>query len=43
MGVCGEIAAAKADGPGTLQLHFLDALHRLTEADLKGRLRSDVA
>lgn len=43
MGVCGEIAAAKADGPGTLQLHFLDALHRLTEADLKGRLRSDIA
>lgn len=42
MGVCGEIAAAKADGPGTLQLHFLDALHRLTEADVAGRLRAEI-
>ena len=30
MGVAGEIAAKKADGPGTMQLHFLDALHNLT-------------
>ena len=30
MGVAGEIAARKADGPGTLQLHFYDALFNLT-------------
>lgn len=29
MGICGEIAAEKSDGPGTLQLHFLDALYNL--------------
>nr|MBI1230035.1 hydroxyethylthiazole kinase [Cytophagales bacterium] len=30
MGVAGEIAARKAEGPGTLQLHFYDALFNLT-------------
>lgn len=30
MGVAGEIAAQKADGPGTMQLHFLDTLYNLT-------------
>lgn len=30
MGIVGEIAAEKADGPGTLQLHFYDALYALT-------------
>jgi len=30
MGVAGEIASAKADGPGTMQLYFLDALFNLT-------------
>lgn len=39
MGIAGEMAAEKAEGPGTLQLHFLDALYRLTEADLAQRLR----
>ncbi len=39
MGVAGEIAAERADGPGTLQLHFLDALHGLSEADLTTRAR----
>ncbi len=31
MGIAGEIAAAKADGPGTLQLYFYDALYNLTK------------
>ena len=35
MGVCGELAAAKADGPGTLQLHFYDALFNLSDDDLE--------
>lgn len=30
MGVAGELAAQKAEGPGTMQLHFLDALYNLT-------------
>jgi hydroxyethylthiazole kinase len=39
MGIAGEIAAEKSNGPGTLQLHFLDALHQLTEDDIIRRLR----
>ncbi len=35
MGICGEVAAAKADGPGTLQLHFYDALFNLSDDDLE--------
>jgi hydroxyethylthiazole kinase len=38
-GIAGEMAAERAEGPGTLQLHLLDALHRLTEADVTARLR----
>ncbi|MEN6452979.1 MAG: hydroxyethylthiazole kinase [Prolixibacteraceae bacterium] len=29
MGITGELAAQKAEGPGTMQLHFLDILYRL--------------
>jgi hydroxyethylthiazole kinase len=39
MGIAGELAAAKAEGPGSLQTHFLDALYRLTEEDLLRLLR----
>jgi hydroxyethylthiazole kinase len=39
MGIAGEIAAEKAAGPGTLQLHFLDALYRMGEVDVRERLR----
>ncbi|MBN1466720.1 hydroxyethylthiazole kinase [candidate division KSB1 bacterium] len=39
MGIAGEIAAAKAQGPGTLQLHFYDALYRLSAQDIEKRLR----
>ncbi|WP_207434638.1 hydroxyethylthiazole kinase [Sabulibacter ruber] len=39
MGVAGEIAAERAAGPGTLQLHFLDALHQLTEQEFNSRLK----
>lgn len=34
MGIAGEIAGEQAAGPGTFQLHFLDALHLLSEADI---------
>lgn len=35
MGICGELAAAQSAGPGTLQLHFLDALYNLDEAQVE--------
>jgi hydroxyethylthiazole kinase len=35
MGVAGEIAAARSGGPGSLQMHFLDALHTLGEEELR--------
>lgn len=39
MGIAGEIAAAKADGPGTLQLHFLDALYTITQEEFVSRIK----
>jgi len=39
MGIAGELAAEKAAGPGSLQLHFLDALYNLNERHLAERLR----
>ena len=39
MGIAGEISAERAEGPGTLQMHFLDALYRLTEDDITRRIR----
>jgi hydroxyethylthiazole kinase len=40
MGICGEIAAEKSAGPGTLQLHVYDALHNLGLNDIATRLRA---
>jgi len=42
MGIAGEIAAEHAEGPGSLQVAFLDALFCFSEEDLKGRLRIGV-
>ncbi|MBW2675629.1 MAG: hydroxyethylthiazole kinase, partial [Deltaproteobacteria bacterium] len=39
MGIAGEMAAEHSEGPGSLQVAFLDILFRLSEADLKERLR----
>ncbi len=39
MGIAGEMAAEISPGPGSLQLHFLDILYRLTEEDIARRLR----
>lgn len=41
LGICGELAAAKSAGPGTLQLHLYDALHALDRAMLERHLRLD--
>ncbi len=37
--ICGEIAAATAPGPGTLQVALLDKLHNITPAEFTGHLR----
>ena len=39
MGIAGELAAEKAAGPGSLQMHFLDALFNLKKADIELRLK----
>jgi hydroxyethylthiazole kinase len=39
MGVAGEIAAARARGPGSFAVELLDALHGLGEAELRERVR----
>ena len=36
LGVCGENAARGADGPGTLRVRIIDALHSLDEITLEG-------
>lgn len=40
-GVAGEIAAQKADGPGSFRVHFLDSLAALDRVALAERLRSE--
>lgn len=42
MGIAGEIAASRSEGPGSLQVAFLDTLFRLSEEDLTERLRIGV-
>ncbi|MBI5923634.1 MAG: hydroxyethylthiazole kinase [Betaproteobacteria bacterium] len=42
MGVAGEIAAERSQGPGSLQLNFLDALYGLQESDLVQRLQAQI-
>jgi len=39
MGIAGEMAAAKAAGPGTFLVHFLDALAAISEAEIAERMR----
>ncbi|MFC1237327.1 hydroxyethylthiazole kinase [Vibrio sp. F74] len=39
LGVAGEIAAEKSAGPGSLQLHLLDALYQLDDEMLLNRLK----
>lgn len=38
MGISGELAAEKSDGPGSMQLQFLDALYQLNLKQLKNQL-----
>lgn len=39
MGIAGEMAAEKAEGPGSLQMHFIDALYRMDKEDVQQRIR----
>ena len=39
LGIAGEMAAERSAGPGSLQMHLLDALYCLGESDIRSRLR----
>lgn len=39
MGIAGEIAVTRAQGPGTLQVHFLDALFNLSAEEIERYLK----
>ncbi len=39
MGIAGEIAAEKSNGPGSLQMNFLDVLYHLNASDIEARLK----
>lgn len=41
MGIAGEIAAERSPGPGSFQMHFLDALFLLEAADIERRLKME--
>ena len=41
MGIAGEMAGLQSGGPGSLRMHFLDALHNLDESILASSLRVD--
>jgi hydroxyethylthiazole kinase len=43
MGIAGEMAGEGAAGPAGFQTLFLDALYRLSEKDIAGRLRTEPA
>ena len=39
LGIAGELAAQQANGPGSLQLHLLDALYQLNSATIRSHLK----
>ncbi|MFW5734127.1 MAG: hydroxyethylthiazole kinase [Oceanidesulfovibrio sp.] len=43
MAAAGEIAAARSQGPGSLQMHLYDVLYSLTETELTERMRLEKA
>lgn len=43
MGIAGEIAAARASGPGTFLVRFIDALYAVNEDDVRARVRVERA
>jgi hydroxyethylthiazole kinase len=43
MGIAGEIAAEHCAGPASFEMHFLDALYGIGEADVDRRLKIEIA
>ena len=41
VGIAGEIAAERSEGPGSLQVHFLDSLYKLGETDIRRRQKTE--
>ena len=41
MGIAGEMAAERAAGPGSLQMHFIDALYQISAEDIQTRLKGE--
>ncbi len=41
MGIAGEMAAERSPGPGSFQMHFLDALFLLDAPDIERRLKME--
>lgn len=39
MGIAGEVAMARSEGPGSLQMHFTDALYGLNQDTIAAKLR----
>lgn len=42
MGIAGETAAERSAGPGSLLVHFMDALYNIREQDIRSRLKMSV-
>jgi len=42
MGIVGELAEEKSNGPGSLQMHFLDTLYNITEKEIKEKAKIEV-
>jgi hydroxyethylthiazole kinase len=43
MGIAGELAGEQAQGPGSFQMRFLDALYTVTENDIRDRVNMEVS
>jgi len=39
MGIAGEIAAEKSTGPGSMQMHFIDALYTISNKEIEKKLK----
>jgi hydroxyethylthiazole kinase len=39
MGIAGELAVEKSDGPGSLQLNFIDKLYNITKEEFLSNLK----
>lgn len=41
MGIAGELAAERSKGPGTMQMHFLDALYTLSDKEIISHFKAE--